>query len=65
MESLNDGRSSAQEADRHTYTFADLDQGNMLFSMENGWLQILQKKGLCQSNSLPGRTGRIAVKRAK
>ena len=65
MESLNDGRSSVQEADRHTYAFADPDQGNMPFSTENGWLQILRKKGLCQSNSLPGRTGRIAAKRSK
>jgi len=56
--------SGLQEADRHTYAFADPDQGNMSFSMENGWLQILRKKRLCQSNSLPGRTGRITAKRA-
>jgi len=53
MESLNDGRSSVQEADRHTYTFADLDQGNMLFSTENGWLQILRKKGSANQTAYP------------
>ena len=36
MESLNDGRSGLQEADRHTYTFAVPDQGNMPFAMESG-----------------------------
>jgi len=46
MESLKVRRSGIQEADRHTYTFADPDQGDMPFSTENGWLQILRKKAL-------------------
>jgi len=46
MESLKDRRTGIQEADRHTYAFADPDQGDMPFSTENGWLQILRKKAV-------------------